>query len=224
MTVYSLGYIYRRPDLDVVDFRHHYEGRHTRLAQTLLPPFCHYVRNHVIASAGVLPAPDCVSEFGFARSVQREEAMTVLASARGRSLLEDELQFMDKPRNRSFLVHRRDWRRDEKPSVMPAPKNWLEKTTKTKYILRRAAGPQDESPARFQLVLELMRTLDPALASATFCAPLDFAAEGLLSCWLCQTDARMEPEQLWQGYKDKNLPLLCCATVDAIMGYPFPAD
>jgi len=213
VTAHVIAYLYRRPDLERAAFRRHYETRHARLAQTLLPPFSHYVRNHVIGSAGALTPPDCLSEFGYASVARRRETAEILGSERALALREDELRFMDKARNRALAVGRWDW-----PGA-PA-KNCVEKSTKTKYILWLEGGAQNAPQSRLASTLPWIEAMDRDLASVTFCAAEENPANDPLSCWLCRSDARIEPEQLWRRYKDNKLPLLCCATVDEVVGYP----
>jgi hypothetical protein len=200
--LYSLAYIFRRPDLNRVEFRRHYETRHAPLAQALLPRFLHYVRNHVIDSAGPMACPDSVSEFGFADEAQMREVRAILGDERGKPLLEDELRFMDKPKNRSFLIQRWDW----------GDADALGK----KYIL----WPDAAAPALWSQRLagiERIKALDPALQRATLCVPTAGDNE---SCWLCWTHDRPASHRLWDRCAAAGLALRSCATVEEIVGYP----
>lgn len=205
--LYSLGYIFRRPDLSRDQFRQHYENNHTRLAHRLLPEFTHYVRNHVVDSAGPMASPDAVSEFGFAGATDWSTALAVLGDARGSALKEDELRFMDKPRNQGFAVSRWEWL---DPATPP--------TTTHKYIVWfGSAVAVSTQPA---ILLQRMRTLDPALRRATLCLPSDFSVTSPRPCWLCYSAQRPEPAALCEKYNNEALPLLCCASVEEAVGYP----
>jgi EthD domain len=210
--IYSIGYIYRRADLSRAAFRQHYETRHTQLAKELLPPFSHYVRNHVRDSAGVRPCPDSVSEFGYAQAGSVQTVAAILGDARGQRLREDELRFMDKSRNRSFAVTRQQWGRVPAPGAVA-----VEKTSRTKYILWPSA-PVGSAPV--DAMWERLRLADPALVGAVWCAPVDAAQPDAQPCWLCWSDAQREADQLWQRYNDNGFGLRCCASVDEVAGYP----
>lgn len=203
--LYTLAYIFRRADLNRAEFRHHYETYHAPLADKLLPRFAHYVRNHVIDSAGPLACPDAVSEFGFGGEEVLQAATQILSSRSGAPIREDELRFMDKPSNRSFPVERWNWgdagARGEKYILWPAmaaPALWSE----------REAGA-----ARLQ-------RLDPLLRRATLCVPV---AAGHEPCWMCWSAERPAARQLWDIFTTGGLPLRGCATVKELEGYPAAA-
>ena len=94
-----LACLVRRPDLTREAFRQHYEERHAPLARSILPPFTHYLRNHVVE--GDVPF-DVMTEFGYASGDAIAELNRVLASDAGDPIRADEERFMDRPKNTFF--------------------------------------------------------------------------------------------------------------------------
>jgi len=132
-------------------FRDHYEDVHAPLALPLLGDgLRHYVRNHVReVLAGRGANFDVLSEFGYAGSRDLEEVGEMLASERGKVILDDEQSFMDKASNTYFGVQ----------------------------LLGRSGSPPDPSAGSFKLALlgsseEAMRAIaaleSGALASERF--------------------------------------------------------
>lgn len=93
----SIALIARRPDMARRDFVEHYETCHAPLASRLLN-FARYRRNHLVS--GDLLGFSCISEF-WADAASVADAMQ---GAAGETLREDELRFMDKPRNKAALA------------------------------------------------------------------------------------------------------------------------
>jgi hypothetical protein len=102
--IHTIAHIFRKPALSRAEFRDYYESRHARLARRTLPEFSYYRRNHVIESTDDAQCPDSFSEFGYDNEDKIQLTRAILGDGRGQELLEDELKFMDKVRNRSYPV------------------------------------------------------------------------------------------------------------------------
>ena len=148
----TLALLVRRPDLTRYAFRNHYEDTHVKLAEPLLDEATHYVRNHVQSVVvGTSVAFDVLSEFGYPSAVELGRLTQRLASAEGAAIQQDELRFMDKPRNRFFeLIPRAAGRADR-----PAGRG------RSKFAL---LAVRHEAVAREALLAELDPVLDRVAA------------------------------------------------------------
>ena len=103
----TLALIKRRPDVDRAAFRNHYETRHAPLALPLMTGLLRYVRYHLEEDLVGAIGFDVLTGFWY-RDAESVSAMTeTLAGERGKPLLADELEFMDKPGNTFFSVSER---------------------------------------------------------------------------------------------------------------------
>ncbi len=100
-----ISLIVRRPDLSREEFADHYEVVHAPLALPFLKDLRGYTRNHVRELISGSPLTfDCASEFWYADQAAVERTLRFMASPQSQPLREDELKFMDKPRNVFFSV------------------------------------------------------------------------------------------------------------------------
>lgn len=102
--IHTVAHIFRKPALSRPEFSAYYETHHTRLARRTLPEFAHYRRNHVLESTDDDRCPDSISEFAYADEDRLQLTRAILGDPRGQELLDDELKFMDKVRNRFYRV------------------------------------------------------------------------------------------------------------------------
>jgi len=194
----TLAHIYRRPDISRDQFRAHYESHHTRLAKRLLPNFDYYVRNHMIETTAPERAPDVISEFIFNDDHKLATTLAILSDDRGREILDDELTFMDKPRNELFTITR-------------TPR--LPTTVPHKYVLLLrgdvVALPQWQA-AWQSCVADLSHTL--------LCSD---AAAGSALHWLFGWSNGLQPiDQLQRQLLNRELPIVWSARVSEHVGYP----
>lgn len=196
----TLAHIYRRPDISRDQFRAHYETRHTLLAKRLLPNFDHYVRNHLIESTAPDIAPDVISEFGYDDDDKLTETTAILGDERGRELLADELTFMDKPRNRIFVVQR-----------TPRPST----TLADKYVLLL----RGDTPA-VDVWCAAWHAADDQLSHTLLCSGAD-SDTGEMQHWLFGWTRGARPLQsLQQELRERGLPVVWSARVSEHVGYP----
>lgn len=101
----------RRPDMTREAFRDYYEGHHVPrgLAANVHFGFHKYVRNHVVSAkpsfpARAIPEFDAYAEFSFRDMGNAVGAQAFLASPEGKSLSQDELNFLDMTYHPSFSV------------------------------------------------------------------------------------------------------------------------
>ncbi len=200
---YSLAYIFRRDDLTSDEFLRHYESRHTQLARAVLPRFSHYIRNHVTACAGTMDCPAVVSEFGYRSIDDFASAYAILKDGRGDVLLDDELAFMDKPRNRGFRAQR--WQ-------------WGDAAATEKYILWLDSSVAPENHT--QVWLDQIRSIDTGVAGAVFYHAAMVDSSAPMPCWLVWSNSRATPDLLLKKYHDRALSLVSCASVYEVVGYP----
>lgn len=100
-----ISLIVRKSELSRAQFAEHYEQIHVPLALQSLDDFRGYTRNHLGELIVGAPASfDCASEFWYADQLAIERTMKFMASAESQPLRDDELSFMDKPRNTFFPV------------------------------------------------------------------------------------------------------------------------
>jgi len=196
----TLAHIYRRPDISRDQFRAHYESRHTRLAKRLLPNFDYYVRNHMIETTAPERAPDVISEFIFNDDNKLATTLAILSDDRGREILDDELTFMDKPRNELFTITR-------------TPR--LPTTVPHKYVLLLrgdvAALPQWQA-AWQSCAADLSHTL--------LCSDVNSKGANQLH-WLFGWSRSQQPiDQLQRELLDRELPIVWSARVSEHVGYP----
>lgn len=189
---FSLGQIYRKPGLDRAAFRDHYERRHTALARRILPPFSHYVRNHVVECTA--DAPDCLSEFGVDDETQLWDIAAILRDERGQPLLADELLFMDKSRNSPYQIERQ-----ELAPLLAAPGHH-------KYVVAMDGAVSTEALPR----------LAEGLHAATLCA----ARNGECAWLLGWCEQRVAPAWLQARLEYAGLAVRWCARVEEARGYP----
>jgi hypothetical protein len=101
----AIALIKRRPDILREQFARHYEEVHAPLALQFFRDWRAYIRNHVVETLrGGEPAFDCISEFWYSDWKGIEETVKFMASAAAEPLRDDELSFMDRPGNVSFIV------------------------------------------------------------------------------------------------------------------------
>jgi uncharacterized protein (TIGR02118 family) len=103
----TISLIKRRPDLDRVAFRNHYETTHAPLALPYMKGLTRYVRYHIIEDLFGEVAFDVLSAFWYRDRESVAHMRAVLAGELGEPILEDELKFMDKPANMFFPVSER---------------------------------------------------------------------------------------------------------------------
>jgi uncharacterized protein (TIGR02118 family) len=102
--VKTLALIVRRPDLSRAAFRAHYEAVHAPLATPLLSGLLRYVRHHVLGEIHGAPPFDVVTSFVYRDAAAARAVMARVAGPEAEALRQDELTFMDKPRNTFFAV------------------------------------------------------------------------------------------------------------------------
>jgi uncharacterized protein (TIGR02118 family) len=101
----AIALIKRRPDISREQFARHYEEVHAPLALRYFRDWSGYIRNHVVETLrGREPAFDCISEFWFSSWEGIKNTVEFTASAAAQPLRDDELSFMDRDRNVSFMV------------------------------------------------------------------------------------------------------------------------
>ena len=103
----TLSLIKRRPDLDRVAFRNHYETKHAPLALPHMTGLVRYVRYHIEEDLVGEIEFDVLSAFWYRDAEAVAEVMETLGGEAGKPILEDELEFMDKPANMFFPVSER---------------------------------------------------------------------------------------------------------------------
>jgi len=194
----TLAHIYRRPDISRDQFRAHYETRHTQLAKRTLPMFSHYVRNHMIENTAPDLAPDVISEFVFDEDYKLAETMAILGDERGREILDDELTFMDKPRNELFTITR-------------TPR--LPTTAPHKYVLLLRGNI-----AALPMWRAAWQNCDADFSHALLCS--DANTDSALH-WLFGWSRSLEPiDQLQRQLLNRELPIVWSARVSEHVGYP----
>jgi len=100
-----ISLIVRKPEISREDFADHYEQIHVPLALVSLDGLHGYTRNHLEALiSGEPPTFDCATEFWYAERAAIDRTMKFMASDDSQALRDDELTFMDKPRNTFFPV------------------------------------------------------------------------------------------------------------------------
>lgn len=196
----TLAHIYRKPDVSRDDFRAHYETGHTALARRVLPQFTHYVRNHMIENTAPDEAPDVISEFGFDEDSKLTETAAILGDERGRVILDDELTFMNKPRNRIFVIER-------------APRPAVAAPYKFVLLLRGNAVDVPQWRAAWHVAdNQLSNTLVCSETVAEQTPPLH---------WLFGWTARLLPvAELQLQLQQQGLPICWSARVSEHIGYP----
>jgi uncharacterized protein (TIGR02118 family) len=100
----TLALLVRRPALTRAAFREHYERVHAPLALSVMSGLTRYVRHHVVEELHGVGGFDVVSTFEYRDVAAMQGVVGRLASPAGDPILRDELQFMDKSRNRFFPV------------------------------------------------------------------------------------------------------------------------
>lgn len=197
---YTLAYLYRRDDINRERFREHYEQHHTHLARRTLPEFSHYRRNHVIDTTDPAQCPDVFSEFGYDSDADLQQVMAILRDGRGQPLLDDELTFMNKPRNRVFPIAR------EGDASAEAPHKYI--------VVVRGGG------VAATVWLAALKEVDTGLAQTAICSELGVDSE-LQTHWLMGWSAQ-QPDlpALEQRLRGLAVPLEWSATVLECRGYP----
>jgi hypothetical protein len=100
-----ISLIVRKSELSREQFAEHYEQIHVPLALRSLDGFRGYTRNYLGELIVGAPATfDCASEFWYADRAAIDRTMKFMASAESQALHDDELSFMDRPRNTFFPV------------------------------------------------------------------------------------------------------------------------
>lgn len=103
----TLAFLVRRPDLSRDGFARHYEEIHVPLALPQLSGVERYVRNHLDRGVRAADAFDCMTEFWYESAEHAQRVAAAMRGDAGSAIRADELEFMDKPRNRSFAVEER---------------------------------------------------------------------------------------------------------------------
>jgi uncharacterized protein (TIGR02118 family) len=103
----TLAFLVRRPDLSRAVFARHYEEKHVPLALPQLGGLVRYVRNHLGEREEDAERFDALTEFWYASAAEALAVAAVMRGDAGAAIRADELEFMDKPRNRSFAVEER---------------------------------------------------------------------------------------------------------------------
>lgn len=98
----AIALIKRKADTTREHFQEHYEGVHVPLAVKVFSDFSGYVRNYI--ATDVEPGFDVFSMFWYSSVDDMAQNYQCFSSAEGDAIREDELSFMDRPENRSFLV------------------------------------------------------------------------------------------------------------------------
>lgn len=204
--IHTIAHIFRKPALSRSEFRTYYENRHTQLARQTLPEFAHYRRNHVLDSTDDAQCPDSFSEFAYEDEDRLQLTRAILGDTRGQELLEDELKFMDKLRNRFYRV-----------APLPAV---VQPERGEKYIglLRGAAGDAMHWLASLQKI-------DPALQGRMlYSSDGGGAGDGTgpeQLHWLMGWSERPLPLIEWQRQlRAQGVPVLWSARVVEHRGYP----
>jgi uncharacterized protein (TIGR02118 family) len=102
--VKTLALIVRKQGTTRDAFRAHYEGVHAPLGLTVMSGLVRYVRHHVREELHGAAGFDVVTSFTYRDAAALRAVIARLASPAGDAVLRDELEFMDKPRNRFFAV------------------------------------------------------------------------------------------------------------------------
>jgi hypothetical protein len=199
--IYTLAYLFRKSSLSRKEFSTYYESRHTHLARRVLPEFSHYRRNHVLESTDDALCPDSFSEFAYDCESKLLETMSILGGERGRELMDDELNFMDKIRNQIYPVTPLG-RLDSVPA-----------THKYVVVVRGASTAIDIWSAAWSAI-------DPALQSQQVYSEIG-AGDAQQLHWLMGWSQRLVPlNQLQANLLEQHVPVLWCARVEECNGYP----
>jgi uncharacterized protein (TIGR02118 family) len=102
--VKTLALIARKPGTSREAFRAHYEEVHAPLALGLMSGLVGYARHHVREELWGKAPCDVVTSFRYRDAAALRGVIARLASPEGEAVRRDELDFMDKPRNRFFAV------------------------------------------------------------------------------------------------------------------------
>lgn len=199
--IYTIAHLFRKNSLSRSEFSDYYETHHTRLAQRLLPEFSHYRRNHVLESTDVKQCPDSFSEFGYDQPDKLLATMTIVGDARGRELMEDELQFMDKARNQIYPVVQLG-----QMASHPFAHKYL-------VVVRGAATALETWLAAWQVS-------DAGLLHTMAYSELGGAAEQQLHWLMGWSSELLALAELQEQLRKANVPVLWCARVDECSGYP----
>ncbi|HSB95249.1 MAG TPA: EthD domain-containing protein [Spongiibacteraceae bacterium] len=199
--IYTLAYLCRKSSLSRAEFSEYYESRHTKLARHILPEFSHYRRNHVLESTDDAQCPDSFSEFAYDCESKLLETMSIVGGERGRELMDDELNFMDKIRNQIYPAT---------PLGQLAPV-----VAEYKYVV----VVRGESAA-IDAWIEGWRSIDSDVQDTLTYS--EVGADGAQQLhWLMAWSNRQVPLQgLQADLVDRGVPVLWCARVDECRGYP----
>jgi hypothetical protein len=204
----------RRPDMTRRQFRHYYEGNHVAmgLAANKYFGFSKYVRNHVV---GALPSPparpfaefDAFSEYTFKDVDSAVKAQEYMLTPGGKTLAEDELNFLDMSYHPSFGVQE---------TLIAGAARAVEAGLRGKIALVVARGADvpaagflesvqafAEQFARRHAGSFLRLTLDAALESPAGRPPFD----AILNLWTRPGDVQVPPDFRWTGTQDAALVL-----------------
>lgn len=100
----TLALIARKPGTTRDAFRAQYEQIHAPLGLTVMSGLVRYVRHHVRAELHGAAGFDVATSFIYRDEAALRGVIARLASRAGDAVRRDELEFMDKPRNRFFAV------------------------------------------------------------------------------------------------------------------------
>jgi len=102
--VKTLALIVRKPGTTRDAFFSHYERVHAPLGLSVMSGLVRYVRHHVREELHGAAGFDVVTSFTYRDAAALRAVIARLATPAGDAVLRDELDFMDKPRNRFFAV------------------------------------------------------------------------------------------------------------------------
>jgi EthD domain-containing protein len=199
--IYTLAYLFRKNSLSRSEFSTYYESRHTKLARRVLPEFSHYRRNHVLESTNDALCPDSFSEFAYDCDSKLLETMSILGGERGRELMDDELNFMDKIRNQIY-------------PVIPVGQLGSIDTAHKYVVVVRGAGT---AAAEWSTA---WHAIDSALRGQLIYSEVG-ADDAQQLHWLMGWSQQLLPlDQLRANLIERHVPVLWCARVDERNGYP----
>lgn len=199
--IYTIAHIFRKPALTRTEFSTYYETHHTRLARRTLPEFSHYRRNHVLESTDDAQCPDSFSEFAYDDDSKLQMTMAILGDSRGQALMDDELKFMDKIRNRIY-------------PVTPLQKI-VDSDCANKYVVL-VRGALDDVPHW----LAGWQNIDAALRSRMVFSEVGGDGAQQLHWLIGWADQSMPLAGLQAGLLERGVPVLWCARVAEHKGYP----
>jgi len=154
----AIALIKRRSDISREQFARHYEEVHAPLALRYFRDWKAYIRNHVVETLrGGEPTFDCISEFWYSDWKGIEDTVKFMASAAAQPLRDDELSFMDRPGNVSFMVSEQVILGDPTCFRAKAPAKAIA------FVERRSDVGRDEFLAAYE-GRDLPRLLDEAAA------------------------------------------------------------